>query len=255
MVIHTGGRGPGHIARVQGGRTTLASLFGSNLVAWFDAQDAASITQSSGAVSQWNDKSGNGNHLTQATAGKKPTYSATGLGGAQPSVSFDGGDVLATAGTVAMGVSSFTALAVCRISASGGASSRVVGFTSGAGNDYDNAASAVLIMRQSAAQTVEGYRTLERGIRAITYDVTFRAASVWDNVNNTMYVNGVAGTPVAAVLGALGATGTLRLGSSPAELAGDTLIGHLCEIGIVNIAASPTQVAAADAMLAAKWTA
>lgn len=37
-----------------------------------DASNAGSITSSVGAVSQWNDLSGNGNHFTQATAAQKP---------------------------------------------------------------------------------------------------------------------------------------------------------------------------------------
>ncbi len=45
----------------------------SNLLAWYDASDAASITASSGAVSQWSDKSGNGRHLTQGTGANQPS--------------------------------------------------------------------------------------------------------------------------------------------------------------------------------------
>lgn len=37
-----------------------------SLVAWYDASDTATITQSSGLVSQWDDKSGNGNHIIQS---------------------------------------------------------------------------------------------------------------------------------------------------------------------------------------------
>jgi len=40
---------------------------------WYDASDTASITDSGGAVSQWNDKSGTGNHLTPLSAGVEPT--------------------------------------------------------------------------------------------------------------------------------------------------------------------------------------
>lgn len=41
-------------------------------VAWYDASDTATITASSNRVSQWNDKSGNGNHLTQASGSLQP---------------------------------------------------------------------------------------------------------------------------------------------------------------------------------------
>lgn len=48
---------------------------------WLDAADPATITQSLGAVSQWNDKSGNARHATQPAANNQPTYVSSGLGG------------------------------------------------------------------------------------------------------------------------------------------------------------------------------
>jgi hypothetical protein len=62
----------------QAAEWTPASL-GSSLGLWLDASDAASITSSSGLVSQWNDKSGNGRHATQPTTGSRPTYTGTAL--------------------------------------------------------------------------------------------------------------------------------------------------------------------------------
>jgi hypothetical protein len=53
---------------------------------WWDAADSSSITLSSGKVSQWNDKSGNGKHMTQATAASQPTYGITSF--SLPSVNF-----------------------------------------------------------------------------------------------------------------------------------------------------------------------
>jgi hypothetical protein len=54
---------------------------------WLDAADASTITESGGAVSQWDDKSGNNYHVSQATAADQPTVS-TDAGNA--SISFDG---------------------------------------------------------------------------------------------------------------------------------------------------------------------
>jgi len=48
---------------------------------WLDAADDSTITESGGAVSQWDDKSGNGRHVTQGTPANRPTYNATGLNG------------------------------------------------------------------------------------------------------------------------------------------------------------------------------
>ena len=46
-------------------------------VAWFDASDNSTITESGGLVSQWHDKSGNGNHATQPSSGSQPAYDST----------------------------------------------------------------------------------------------------------------------------------------------------------------------------------
>lgn len=65
---------------------TPASLTG--LATWYDASNAASITSSAGRVSQWNDLSGNGKHLTQTTAGNKPLTGSTTLNSLN-TISFD----------------------------------------------------------------------------------------------------------------------------------------------------------------------
>jgi hypothetical protein len=61
----------------------------SGCVGWWDASDISSITQSGGLVSQWNDKSGSGLHVSQATAGLLPgVATVNGLN----AVDFDGTD-------------------------------------------------------------------------------------------------------------------------------------------------------------------
>ena len=58
-----------------------------SLALWLDAEDTASITLNGGNVSQWNDKSGNARHATQATAANQPEYIAsTAVLGGKPSV-------------------------------------------------------------------------------------------------------------------------------------------------------------------------
>ena len=46
---------------------------------WLDAADASTVTTVSGAVSQWNDKSGNGRHASQSTSGARPALQAAQL--------------------------------------------------------------------------------------------------------------------------------------------------------------------------------
>ena len=58
---------------------TPAQLPGLGL--WLDAADASTITLNGSTVSQWNDKSGNNFHLSQANAALQPRYVAAGMNG------------------------------------------------------------------------------------------------------------------------------------------------------------------------------
>ena len=65
----------------------------SGLQLWLDASDAASITHSLNAVSQWNDKSGNARHVTQGSASNQPTTN-TGTINSLNAINFDGSNDL-----------------------------------------------------------------------------------------------------------------------------------------------------------------
>ena len=74
---------------------------------WLDANDSATVIQGGGAVTTWNDKSGNSRN---ATANGNPTYSATGMSTSKPAVQLDGtGDGFVSSIT---GIGSFNALDV-----------------------------------------------------------------------------------------------------------------------------------------------
>jgi hypothetical protein len=255
--LRSGAAGGGEVAPDD----TFLTIFGSDLVAWYDASDAASITEVAGAVSQWNDKSGNDDHLTQGTGAANPTYSATGLGGSQPSLSFDGGDYLiSTTDAVAPGaVSDFACFVVGRLNAGANANGRFVSYVgTGETTDHSNAASAILLMRDGSNQAVGAYRNGALGVKAVTYDTTFNAASVWSGGNHTAYVENVAGTPVADASGALAAAGTIIVGhgfNAGLPQPASSVTGHISEIAFVKIAPSAGQLTSVQAMLAAKWTA
>ncbi|MBN9484687.1 MAG: hypothetical protein J0H46_15145 [Bacteroidetes bacterium] len=57
--------------------TASPTLPATNLWAYYEADDASSITQSSNNVSQWNDKSGNGRNWLQSNATLKPVWNGT----------------------------------------------------------------------------------------------------------------------------------------------------------------------------------
>jgi hypothetical protein len=60
------------------------------VIAWLDASDGSTVTQSGGAVSGWADRSGHSNDATQTTPGNRPTYVANAQNG-RAVVRFAGG--------------------------------------------------------------------------------------------------------------------------------------------------------------------
>jgi len=65
---------------------------------WLDADDATTITIATG-VSQWNDKSGNGYHVSQGTGSNQPAY-VTNVRNGRAAVRFDGTDDRLSGGDV-----------------------------------------------------------------------------------------------------------------------------------------------------------
>lgn len=70
---------------------------------WLDAADSSTITQSSGLVSQWNDKSGNGRNFIQGNSSIAPAYIQPG---------FNARNIVRTDGTKRIDSSLLTNLAV-----------------------------------------------------------------------------------------------------------------------------------------------
>lgn len=80
--------GSGSISKIYvGDREVIRAYVGSTLVysakwtpslistlAWYDADDTSTITLNGSNVSQWNDKSGNTHHVTQASASAQPEF-------------------------------------------------------------------------------------------------------------------------------------------------------------------------------------
>ncbi|MEY3005213.1 MAG: Cyanophage [Pseudomonadota bacterium] len=75
-----GGTGASRTAEVAKTPWTPADL-GASLALWLDADDASTITLNGSSVSQWDDKSGNDWHMSQAIATSQPAYITGGLNG------------------------------------------------------------------------------------------------------------------------------------------------------------------------------
>lgn len=64
-----------------GGGAWNPAQLGASLALWLDADDASTITLNGSTVSQWDDKSGNENHVAQATASAQPLYTISSING------------------------------------------------------------------------------------------------------------------------------------------------------------------------------
>lgn len=121
--------------RVAGTAWTPANL-GSALSLWLDASDSSTITLNGSTVSQWNDKSGNARHVSQATATNQPTYSATGLNG-KGSLSFDGSDDILSTPTAFPSLDNFSVFVVASGNAIAANQERgIVAIDNGTGSGY-----------------------------------------------------------------------------------------------------------------------
>ena len=61
-----------------------------SLFYWYAADQG--VTTNNNKVTQWNDLSGNGWHVTQADTSMAPSFEATGGPGSKPTMTFDGTD-------------------------------------------------------------------------------------------------------------------------------------------------------------------
>lgn len=88
-------------------RLWIPTDLGIKLLGWWDASRSETITLVSNAVSQWNDISGRGNHLVQATASKRPVY---GTFASRPAIILDGvDDTLLTTNVTPQNIAIFAA--------------------------------------------------------------------------------------------------------------------------------------------------
>ncbi len=82
-----------------------------DLVLWLDASDTGTVGLDNGVVAQWADKSGEGNHATQADTGMRPAYTTNVVDG-KPVVRFSLGDRLDIGSVLAGGTSGRTVFIV-----------------------------------------------------------------------------------------------------------------------------------------------
>lgn len=109
-------------AKRASGTARRASLFRpvdlAGCVLWLRA-DQQVVQDANGLVSAWGDLSGQGNNVTQATAGSRPGYAFTGPGG-KPVLTFSTANTLLTRSSAVLSTSPWTIFTVAQASSPGG---------------------------------------------------------------------------------------------------------------------------------------
>lgn len=238
------------------------SNLGTNLALWLDAEDAASITLNGSTVSQWNDKSGNGRNVSQATAANQPNYTASGLNG-KPVITFDGtNDALLNASAELMRAVSGTTVVMVM--------SRAANLTTEAvslwvGTSVGNAR-LVMSHRVGLAAPGEGFVSGGRRLStdsfqtvtgfAYTSDPIIAAARHdYANANLEIWQDGTAGP--SRVYQTAGVTdnnaGELAVGAALVTGTNLPFNGYIAEITLVHSALSTTDRERLEGYLAWKW--
>lgn len=202
---------------------------------WYDASDASTITISTG-VSEWRDKSGNGNHASQATSGNQPAYITNGWA-KKNVISFDGNDNLThTYANPTTNISIFMVLN--RLIEDSTFSNRYLYATSGATTTQSN-----IYSRSSSVVSwgTLGSSSTNRNAQSTIVEAGWVQIGFVRTTSGTFYFNGVSD----------GTFATDSVGLSTGTIAGTT--GRIAEVIVIDTNVSLELRQNIEGYLAHKW--
>jgi hypothetical protein len=235
---------------------------GASLALWLDAEDAASITLNGSTVAQWDDKSGNARHVSQATAVNQPNYTASGLNG-KPVITFDGtNDALINASAGLMrAVSGATAVMVMSRAANLASGRDALWIGTSVGN-----ARLVMSFRIGLAAPGEGFTSGGRRLSTNSFQTVtgfaytsnpIIAAARHDHANANLEIWQDGTTGASRVYQTAGVTdnnaGELTVGAGNTAGTGAPFNGYIAEITLVHSALSTIDRQKLEGYLAWKW--
>ena len=225
----------------------LRASVGNSLQLWLDANDSATITESSGFVSQWADKSGNGNHAVQASGSLQPSLQAN-IQNNKSVVDFDGGDFL-LAGNFSTFDSSGQTVFVVGQTSSTGFQIYVAKFFSGENGTFFVGQSDDTVTYATNGgsgrvddATIGQWKINDTQIMVCTFDNSFISTS-----RNNVLLSGTVAQTAPLQTNAL----TVTIGGTSAGSL--KLTGFVAEVLIYNRKLSTAEITAINRYLATKW--
>jgi hypothetical protein len=183
----------------------------AGLVAWYDASDAGSITESGGLVSQLDDLSGNGYHLTQGTGANQPSTGTR------------------TMGTEALNAIEFASGKYLSRTIGNGNYARTFTLTASGVLDYNNPSSISAILRNDASAGYGSfYNNTPRAFAAAADGADHCVVTQRDGDGSSVWINGGSATTASGLGTTALAVVTIVMGGETAGTANlDGMIGEL----------------------------
>jgi len=211
-------------------------------VAWYDASDASTITESGGLVSKWADKSGNGNDLTESSA--KPTTGAESLNGRNV-LSFGGSQQLVGPDAVVpVSATPYTIFAVWKAS---GNSQALLGM------GINSNGKALNIHIWSSGELMHTWYGVDQ------YSIPFGSVDAhlsvaqFDDVSGVMLTKKDDLSESGSVYGKNTTAANFTVGNIQSYAYSGPLNGLIAEIIIYHTVLTPAEIAANEAYLKTKW--
>lgn len=215
----------------------------SGLQLWLDANDTETITLNSNTVSSWNDKSGNGYHVSQSTATNQPTYTYSALN-SKNVVRFDGAnDVLTNTTDTPVGGSTNRTVFVVFNHNSG-----IIKYPFVLGNSTSTG-QAFGISQEIAVRVNSGSRKWSTAVDSTHAIVTI----VLDGTSTTdlsAWKNGSSLTVSSTAVQTINTAAGFIIGNGPS---GGNLQGDVAEIIVYNSALSTSDRQSVESYLSTKW--
>lgn len=206
----------------------------TSMAAWHDASDLSTFTfSSSNVIAEWRDKSGNGNHLAQATTAKQPTR-LTGVLGGKAVVDFDGiNDFLDWANDLSPLIGEdYTLLVVIRWQP-GDSSGRAIHIRDAADTDYllfaSDPSALETVAIQSRQNGVDQYGTANAYRLIVQAYGTWRLFDIEMDSTPETYANGTLADLGGTTLFGRGSATNSRLGARAGDEAAP-MLGQVAEL-------------------------
>jgi hypothetical protein len=249
--------GAGSPSKAASSTATCASVL-PGLVLNLDASKSASVHLSGSNVTQWDDQSGSGNNVVQATGARQQTYSATGFNGTKPGVTAVAANAQFLQNTAfPLNTTTMSIFIVLTFTGSDPLNSGLVSFVAaGQADDFGNSQSFGMVAPTgtgAAFKFVNSVYADQTNLTATTQNAPTTIGWVFDGSNGTGYLDFSGDTPAAITTTFGGTTGLLAFGTRPWNGNTPSFDGTYAEIIITTSALSSGQRSALHTCLTAKW--